>query len=86
MFCFVSQEKKKQANLTLSTSATGEADITFSGKKLVCGRTVKTGPKPLFIMCLEQIDHMILCLNKVLQGWIGKASFFLLIPCSCLAK
>lgn len=65
----------------------GKQTLLSLVRNLVCGRTsVKTVLKPLFIVCFEQIDPMILCLNKVLQGWIGKASFFLLILCSCLDK
>lgn len=72
--------QKYQANLTLSTSAMGKQTLLSPIRNLVCGRTcVKTCLKPLFIVCLKQTDHMILCLNKVLQGEFGKASFFLLI-------
>lgn len=87
MFSFVSQGRKYQANLTLSTSAMGKQTLLFLVSNLVCGRTsVKTGLKPLFIVWFKQLDHMILCLNKVLQGWIGKASFFFLVLCSYLEK
>ena len=48
------------------------AVISFFGQKFGMGKDFcKTWLKPLFTVCFKQMDHMILCQNKALQGFFS---------------